>query len=113
MACELHLVKAIIRQPPQLPLTTPIPPGRRGHKIEGGKGRCPKEPGPGMTRCLDGWQLAAGAEASWALGLLERVEVGEPHSQPGAGSAAERRGSLGPTCGGLLEHPHTGAKGAP
>ena len=66
-----------------------------------------------MTRCLDGWQLAAGAEASWALGLLERVEVGEPHSQPGAGSAAERRGSLGPTCGGLLEHPHTGAKGAP
>lgn len=49
---------------------------------------------------MDGWQPAAGAEASWALGLLERVEVDEPHHQPGAGSAGERRGSLGPSWGG-------------
>ena len=66
-----------------------------------------------MTRCLDGWQPAAGAEASWALGLLERVEVDEPHHQPGAGSAGERRGAWDHLGVGGLEHRHTGAKGAP
>lgn len=64
-----------------------------------------------MTRCLDGWQPAAGAEASWALGLLERVEVDEPHHQPGAGSAGERRGSLGPSWGGGAGAPAHRSKG--
>ena len=64
-----------------------------------------------MTRCLDGWQPAAGAEASWALGLLERVEVDEPHHQPGAGSPGERRGSLGPSWGGGAGAPARRSKG--